>query len=34
MLAEVAWSPDESHLTFVCGSTFLAEAAEAALVGF
>lgn len=33
MLAEVAWTPEESPLTFVCGPTPLVEAAGAALVG-
>ena len=33
MLAEVAWSPDESPLAFVCGSTPLVEAVGSALVG-
>jgi len=33
MLAEVAWSPDESPLAFVCGPTPLVEAVAAALVG-
>ena len=32
MLAEVAWSPDESLLTFVCGPTSLVEGVAAALV--
>jgi ferredoxin-NADP reductase len=32
MLSEVAWSPDESPLAFVCGPTPLVEAAGAALV--
>ncbi len=33
MLAEVAWSPDESPLAFVCGPTPLVEAVGSALVG-
>jgi len=33
MLAEVAWSPDERPLAFVCGATPLVEAVGAALVG-
>ena len=33
MLAEVAWSPDERPLAFVCGPTTLVEAVGAALVG-
>jgi ferredoxin-NADP reductase len=33
MLAEVAWSPDERPLAFVCGPTPLVEAVGAALVG-
>ena len=33
MLAEVAWSPDESLLAFVCGPTPLVEAVGSALVG-
>jgi ferredoxin-NADP reductase len=33
MLAEVAWSPDERPLAFVCGPTALVEAVGAALVG-
>jgi ferredoxin-NADP reductase len=33
MLAEVAWPPDESPLTFVCGPTPLVEAVGSALVG-
>jgi ferredoxin-NADP reductase len=32
MLAEVAWSPDESPLAFVCGPTSLVERVAAALV--
>jgi ferredoxin-NADP reductase len=32
MLAEVAWSPDESLLTFVCGPTSLVEGVADALV--
>ncbi len=32
MLAEVAWSPDESLLTFVCGPTSLVEGVATALV--
>ena len=32
MLSEVAWSPDERPLAFVCGPTPLVEAAAAALV--
>ena len=33
MLAEVAWSPNESPLAFVCGPTPLVEAVGTALVG-
>jgi ferredoxin-NADP reductase len=33
MLVEVAWSPDESPLAFVCGPTPLVEAVGTALVG-
>jgi ferredoxin-NADP reductase len=33
MLAEVAWSPEERPLAFVCGPTPLVEAVAAALVG-
>jgi ferredoxin-NADP reductase len=33
MLAEVAWSPDERPLAFVCGPTPLVEAVGSALVG-
>ena len=33
MLSEVAWSPDERPLAFVCGPTPLVEAAASALVG-
>ena len=33
MLAEVAWSPDERPLAFVCGPTPLVEAVGTALVG-
>jgi ferredoxin-NADP reductase len=33
MLEEVAWSPDERPLAFVCGSTPLVEAVGSALVG-
>jgi ferredoxin-NADP reductase len=33
MLQEVAWSPDENPLAFVCGPTSLVEEAAAALVG-
>lgn len=33
MLSEVAWSPEESPLVFVCGPTPLVEAAASALVG-
>jgi ferredoxin-NADP reductase len=33
MLAEVAWPPDESPLTFVCGPTPLVEEVGTALVG-
>jgi ferredoxin-NADP reductase len=33
MLGEVAWSPDESPLAFVCGPTPLVEAVGSALVG-
>jgi ferredoxin-NADP reductase len=32
MLAEVAWSPDESLLTFVCGPTSLVEGVATVLV--
>ena len=32
MLAEVAWSPDERPLAFVCGPTPLVEAVGPALV--
>jgi ferredoxin-NADP reductase len=32
MLREVAWTPDESPLVFVCGPTLLVEAVGAALV--
>ena len=33
MLAEVAWTPDESPLAFVCGPTPFVEAVGSALVG-
>ena len=33
MLSEVAWSPDERPLAFVCGPTPLVEAAASALAG-
>jgi ferredoxin-NADP reductase len=33
MLGEVAWSPDERQLAFVCGPTPLVEAVGSALVG-
>jgi len=33
LLGEVAWSPDESPLAFVCGPTPLVEAVGTALVG-
>ena len=33
MLVEVAWTPDESPLAFVCGPTPFVEAVGTALVG-